>query len=66
MEIGLMFMANKGPSFIQDWQGDTDHYIMVMNWPFSYMDLFSFIELHEGSFEKGDSTTYYVAGHWYH
>ncbi|XP_050971855.1 serine/threonine-protein kinase pim-2-like [Labeo rohita] len=57
LEIGLTFMANKGPSSpeiikLLDWQEDTDHYTMVMERPFPCMDLFSFMELHGGTLNE--------------
>uniref|UniRef100_A0A8C1J190 Serine/threonine-protein kinase n=1 Tax=Cyprinus carpio TaxID=7962 RepID=A0A8C1J190_CYPCA len=58
MEIGLMLMANKGPSAPQiiqllDWEDDTDHYVMVMERPIPCMDLFSFVDHHGGSLDEG-------------
>uniref|UniRef100_A0A671RA44 non-specific serine/threonine protein kinase n=1 Tax=Sinocyclocheilus anshuiensis TaxID=1608454 RepID=A0A671RA44_9TELE len=58
MEIGLMLMANKGPSVPQiikllDWEDDTDHYVMVMERPIPCMDLFSFVDHHGGSLDEG-------------
>uniref|UniRef100_A0A672MPQ8 non-specific serine/threonine protein kinase n=1 Tax=Sinocyclocheilus grahami TaxID=75366 RepID=A0A672MPQ8_SINGR len=58
MEIGLMLMANKGPSVPQiiellDWEDDTDHYVMVMERPVPCVDLFSFVDHHGGSLDEG-------------
>uniref|UniRef100_A0A672K0N6 non-specific serine/threonine protein kinase n=1 Tax=Sinocyclocheilus grahami TaxID=75366 RepID=A0A672K0N6_SINGR len=58
MEIGLMLMANKGPSVPQiikllDWEDDTDHYVMVMERPIPCMDLFSFVDHHGGRLDEG-------------
>uniref|UniRef100_A0A8C2E6R3 non-specific serine/threonine protein kinase n=1 Tax=Cyprinus carpio TaxID=7962 RepID=A0A8C2E6R3_CYPCA len=58
IEIGLMLMANKGPSAPQiiqllDWEDDTDHYVMVMERPIPCMDLFSFVDHHGGSLDEG-------------
>ncbi|KTF80226.1 hypothetical protein cypCar_00041623 [Cyprinus carpio] len=58
MEIGLMLMANKGPSAPQiiqllDWEDDTDHCVMVMERPIPCMDLFSFVDHHGGSLDEG-------------
>ncbi len=58
MEIGLMLMANNGPSVPQiikllDWEEDTDHYVMVMECPVPCVDLFSFVDDHGGSLDEG-------------
>ncbi len=58
MEIGLMLMANNGPSIPQiikllDWEDDTGHYVMVMECPVPCMDLHSFVKLHGGSLDEG-------------
>ncbi|KAL1267185.1 hypothetical protein QQF64_002860 [Cirrhinus molitorella] len=58
VEIGLMLKVNKGPSIPQiikllDWEDDADHYVMVIERPVPCMDLFSFVELHEGNLEEG-------------
>ncbi|XP_042576032.1 serine/threonine-protein kinase pim-2-like isoform X2 [Cyprinus carpio] len=57
IEIGLMLMANEGPSVSQiikllDWEDDTEHYVMVMECPVPCVDLFSFVE-HRGSLDEG-------------
>ncbi|XP_059420702.1 serine/threonine-protein kinase pim-2-like isoform X2 [Carassius carassius] len=49
MEIGLMLMANNGPSVSQiikllDWEDDTDHYVIVMERPVPCVDLFTFVD----------------------
>ncbi|XP_026068484.1 serine/threonine-protein kinase pim-2-like [Carassius auratus] len=58
IEIGLLLMANKGPSVPQiiqllDWEDDADHYVMVMERPIPCVDLFSFVENHGGSLDEG-------------
>ncbi|XP_067314685.1 serine/threonine-protein kinase pim-2-like [Pseudorasbora parva] len=58
MEIGLTFMANKGPSVPQiikllEWQDDPDHYIMILERPLSYMDMFGFMKFHGGFLDEG-------------
>ncbi len=58
MEIGLMLMANNGPSIPQiikllDWEDDTDHYVMVMEFPVPCVDLLSFVDHHGGSLDEG-------------
>uniref|UniRef100_A0A671SKQ1 non-specific serine/threonine protein kinase n=1 Tax=Sinocyclocheilus anshuiensis TaxID=1608454 RepID=A0A671SKQ1_9TELE len=58
IEIGLMLMANKGPSVPQiiellDWEDNTDHYVMVMERPVPCVDLFSFVDHHGGSLDEG-------------
>ncbi|XP_026113544.1 serine/threonine-protein kinase pim-2-like isoform X3 [Carassius auratus] len=58
MEIGLMLMANNGPSVSQiikllDWEDDKDHYVIVMERPVPCVDLFSFLKLCGGSLDEG-------------
>ncbi|XP_067310525.1 uncharacterized protein [Pseudorasbora parva] len=58
MEIGLTFMANKGPRVPQiikllEWQDDPDHYLMVLEHPLAYMDMSGFMKLQGGILDEG-------------